>query len=101
MFSKTHIKVYVSCSRWVSWDLLRELLGGTEENSVSPEEGSSNCPPSKSMIFTYMAPLIFDCLRHPWTLPVASASNLVWAGPTPLLLLQGSLYFKECDKKQP
>ena len=28
-----------------------ELLGGTEENSVSPDEGSLICPPGKSMIF--------------------------------------------------
>ena len=29
----------------------RELLGGTDENSVSPMRGSLICPPGKSMIF--------------------------------------------------
>ena len=29
----------------------RELLGGTTENSVSPDKGSLICPPDKSMIF--------------------------------------------------
>ena len=28
----------------------RELLGGTTENSVSPDKGSLICPPGKSMI---------------------------------------------------
>ena len=29
----------------------RELLGGTEENTVSPDEGSLICPPGKSTSF--------------------------------------------------
>ena len=39
-------------------EISREIAGG--------EQGSLICPPAKSIIFTYLACLLFDCLYSPW-----------------------------------
>ena len=48
----------------VSETKTRELLEEQRENYF-PNEGSLICPPGKSMIFTYLALLISDCLIPP------------------------------------
>ena len=45
--------------------MVSELLKGTEERSITNNEGSFIWPPGKSIIFTHLALLIFHCLRHP------------------------------------
>ena len=47
----------------------KELLGGTEEQSISLTRGHWFAPSlqaTKSMIVYFLASLIFDCLRRPW-----------------------------------
>ena len=73
----------------------RELLGGTEEKSISPTRGHWFALQANEWIFTYLAPLIFNCLQPPWLCFFQSILGASHIGIN-LDVLCGGWFFSTC-----
>ena len=63
------------------WDRDRGVAGRNGREKCFPDEGSSICPPDKSMIYEQFCPLIFDRSRSPWlvTVPLSNVYGVTVA----------------------
>ena len=63
--ARTTPKVYLYLRKQCARRRQGSYWQGMKEINISPTRDSLICHPSKSVFFTYLAPLMFDCLRPP------------------------------------